>query len=241
MANNARLISMNSVKTIMQKRITIPEDAVGKRVLVMVQGDGNVIDVKNKLGELVLSTLPGQQGVVLQKKLFNLRANSGIAMANSRNHDLLREAVTLEKAGKLQEASDKYNAYLNAVQISFGVILPLTGPAARLAANVEVIGTVEKVTTDNGSLLTIDPNTISVKEPEVYGATTFNIDDFLGTAATGATADEVFGSKFDGMTREQLAAYNKEHNLGVKLVKSMTDDQIREALKAAETAVEEEI
>lgn len=182
MSTNTRLLGSSAVKSIMSKRITIPALAVGKRVRMLVQGDGNVIDVKTKDGELVMSTIPGQEGIVLQKKIFNTKANSGLALTNPRNRQFVIDGLKAEKAGKPAEAHDLFNAYLNAAQISFGVLLPST-VADKLHNGDEIAATVIQIDTDNGSLLTIDPSTISVLEPEVFGTTTFELDDFEAAIA----------------------------------------------------------
>ena len=198
MSTTSRLLSSSAVKSIMSKRITIPELAVGKRVRMLVQGDGVVIDVKDKDGELVLSTIPGQEGVVLQKKIFNAKANSALALVNPRNRQFIMDGLKAEKAGKAAEAHDFFNQYLNAAQISFGVLLPST-VADKLHNGDEIAATIIRVDTENGSLLTIDPSTISVLEPETYVTANFDLADFeaamaaetkpkADTAKKGATA-----------------------------------------------------
>lgn len=165
----------------MQKRQTIPAEAVGKRVKFMIQGNGNVIDVKDREGNLVQSIV--EPGTVLQKKIFNVRANSALAMQNDRTRGYIKAAMAAEKAGKAEEAAELYNNYLNATQISFGVLLP-SAIVAKLSTGVEIAATLQRVDTENGSLLTIDPTTISVVEPEVYGTTTFDLADFLSEGET---------------------------------------------------------
>ncbi len=186
MNTNQRNMSSSSVKAIMSKRSTIPAEAVGKRVKFFVQGNGNTIDVKNKAGELVLSTIPGSEGIVLQKRIYNLRANSAVAMRNERTRQYLIDGLAAEKAGDTAKAHELFNEYLNSVQMSFGVLLP-AAVAEKLTSGVEIAATVIKVDTDNGSLLTIDPSTIGVVEPESYGSVAFNLDEF--TAAEGSDED----------------------------------------------------
>lgn len=178
MSTNSRRITSASVKGIMVKRIAVPQEAVGKRVKFQVQGDGNTVDVKNKDNELVLSTIPGYEGTVLQKKIFNLKANSAVAMSNTRNRQYLIDGLKAEKAGDADAAHDFFNQYLNSVQMSFGILLP-SNVADKLHAGVEIAASVQKIETENGSLLTIDPSTISIVEPEVYGTTSFDMDDFM--------------------------------------------------------------
>lgn len=171
-------MSLASVQAIMRKRILVPSTFEGKTVVFTVQGDGNVIDVKDKAGELVFSTIAGYEGIVLQKKIFNLRANSQVGMTNPRTVDYLRTGIAAEKAGNIDAAHEAFNEYLNACQMNVGILLP-NAKAEKLSDGMEISAKVQLVTTDNGSLLTIDPSTISVVAPERLGTTTFNIDDYL--------------------------------------------------------------
>jgi hypothetical protein len=174
-----RLINMQALQTILNTRVLITNDMIGKRVRLLIQGNGNVVDVKTKAGELVTSTIPGYEGTVLQKKIFNVRANAQLAMKSALNLDDLRAGIAAEKAGKADEAHTLFNAYLNRAQISFGVLLP-SPLESKLANGVEIAGTIQLIETDNGKLLTIDPSTISVVDPEVAGKTTFSLEDIFG-------------------------------------------------------------
>lgn len=53
-------------------------------------------------------------------------------------------------------------------------------------------------------------------------------------------ADDAEGDELDGMDRTELKAYIKENELDVKVKKSWSDDEIREAIRAAEGSSEEE-
>jgi hypothetical protein len=178
-----------SVKSIMSKRVLIPAEASNKRATFTIQGDGNVIDVKDKDGELVTSTIAGYEGTVLQKKIFNLQANSAVAMANPRTRQYLIDALKAEKAGDTAKADELFNSYLNGAQMSFGVLLP-SAVVDQLRKGVEIAARVITVTTENGSLLTIDPSTITIMEPERYGATSFNLEDFAKEAASETKKDK---------------------------------------------------
>jgi len=182
-----RLINMASVKAIIQQRIAVPESAVGgKKILLTIQGDGTVLDVQDKKGNYVASA--ADPDLVLQKKIFNVKANSVLAMGLKVNKDLLAAGVAAEKAGEAEEAHKHFSAYLNAVQISFNILLP-NRLEAKLADGVDISARVQKITTDNGSLLTIDPTTISVMEPEVLGKTAFSFDEFMPTAEETPAAE----------------------------------------------------
>jgi hypothetical protein len=190
--STSRKMTSQSVKSIMQNRILVPAQAEGKRVKLFVQGNGNVIDVKDSKGEFVPSA--ADPNVVLQKKIFNFRANSGVAMANERNRQMLKDAIAAEKAGDADKAHELFNSYLNAVQLSAGILLP-SAVAEKLSSGVEIAATITKVTTEKGSLLTIDPQTIGIVEPESYGKTTFSLEDFSDEAPAEETPAAVTASE----------------------------------------------
>ena len=172
----------------MNNRIKIESDANGRTFEFTAQGNGNVLDVTDKAGNPVASA--SDPDVVLQKKIFNVRANSVIAMTVPRNKALLINGVKAEKSGaKVKgeikgvegeyDAHEYFNAYLNAVQMSVGIILP-SAKAALLADGVRFSATCELVTTDNGAVMTLNPGTISILAPEKASKTTFDIAAMLG-------------------------------------------------------------
>lgn len=174
MSTQTRTLNSAAVLAIMNKRDRVLATQEGKKVRLTIQGNGNVIYVTDKDGELVQSLR--EPGTGLQKRIFNTRANSEIAMQNDRNKQLMKDARAAEKAGKTEEASGLFNDYLNAVQLSFGILLPST-IADKLSSGMDISAEVVKITTPNGSLLTIDPSTICIMEPEKLGKTVFAFDD----------------------------------------------------------------
>ncbi len=170
-----RILDSKSVLVIMNRRKSVPATMVGKKVQLTIRGNGNTIDVKNKTGELVQSVvLPG---TVFQKVIFNLDANSGIAMSSAINRQLSKDAMAAERAGDKDTASKLFSDLLNAFQMSFSV--PTTNEALleQLGDRVDIVAEVVLVTTENGSLLTIDPNTIRIAAPERLAATVFSFDE----------------------------------------------------------------
>lgn len=176
MSTTRRLLTAVAVMAIMNKRSLVKSSHVGRKVVLTIQGDGNTIDVVDKEGNEVLSTIAGQEGTVLQKRIFNAKANSEIAMQNPRNREMLKAGIAAAKAGDHAKADECFSKYLNAVQISIGILLP-SATADALANGVDIAANVQLVTTENGSLLTVDSSTISVKQPELLGGTTFSIEE----------------------------------------------------------------
>lgn len=184
-----RLLDSRAVQAIMGKRQPVGTAQVDRKVVLTIQGNGNVIPVLDKDGKTVFSTIAGSEGVSLDKKIFNLRAASQLAMSLPINRDLMVAGLAAEKKGDKDAAHENFNAYLNATQVSFGIILP-SAIADQLGNGVDIAAKVQLVTTDKGSLLTIDTSTISIKEPDFLpSATVFNIADFV--AKEEAPANEI--------------------------------------------------
>lgn len=182
-------ITKDSVTSIMSKRILIPASA--KRVRVIIDSDGNDVPALHTDGTPVFSTRGDMAGVSMNRRIFNLRANSELAMQNPRNREYFKngcKAVLLggsftciignEKEPVSHTADELFSAYLNSVQMSFGVLLPnRLVDQGILQRGVEIVANVEVIKTDNGTLLTIDSSTIAASAPESYGKTTFSEDD----------------------------------------------------------------
>lgn len=142
----------------------------GKTVLVTIQGNGNTIDVKNKDGEAVASA--SGTGEQLQKRIFNTFANSGVAMSNPQNVAMFKAAKAAEKAGETDKAHELYAELANKFQVSFGVLFGGKGDKIinALSDNTEISAKLQLIETEKGSIITIDPKTIRVMEPEVVEA-----------------------------------------------------------------------
>jgi hypothetical protein len=173
-----------NVTSKMNKRLFAPEALVGKTVSVTIEGNGVKYDVKNKAGEFVESVLGG--GAIFQKMIYNLEANSEIALNNPANKALKSAARAAETAGNTDEAHELYQQFLRKVQMDFSV--PTTSPiVSKLGHKCDISAKLMKITTENGSILTIDPATIRILEPVALGSTTFSFDDEDETVATPAS------------------------------------------------------
>lgn len=192
--SKANPITKASVSQIMSKRSLVPASA--KRTRFLVDSDGTDVDVLNKEGEQVFSTRAGEEGTVLRKRIFNLRANSETAMLNPRNKEYYKNGLRAELAGGTfvgiignetkpiaHTADEWFSAYLNSCQISFGVLLPnRLIDAGILQRGTEIVANMEVIETANGKTVTIDASTIAATAPESYGKTTFAEDAFALTA-----------------------------------------------------------
>lgn len=134
---------------------------VGATKRFHIRGNGNIIAVMTKDMKPVI----GSDGQSLNKVIYNIKANSHVAMLNTRNRAILTEAMKAETAGDVELAHEKFNDYLNKIQVSFSVIL---NPGRRNVSFYDgqlVEGEIELVTTDNGQLLTItNPRAVAIEK-----------------------------------------------------------------------------
>jgi hypothetical protein len=174
MAQNTIQLTKKIVENTMNNRQLVTEQHIGDVVTLTIQGNGSSAqDVKTREGALVQSVI--DKGTVAQKIIFNVKANSGIAMKNPINRQLLRDGVAAELAGDAETAHAKFDAYLNATKITFNLFT--TDPMLEnLGDRTRIEAEIMKVTTENGSLLTIDPKTIKVAKATKLGKTTFKFD-----------------------------------------------------------------
>lgn len=184
-----RLLTFSALVAIMLKRALFTANMLNRKVVATIIGDGNVIDVKDKAGNLVQSA---DGSGILQKRIFNLNATSELQRSNPLNVALLQRIKALHTAGpdgkpvclpgKEQEAHDLINEYLNKTQISFSVLSGTSHfDSADLQNGAEISAKLIEVTTDKGSLWTMEPSSISVAEPIVPESANFDFSLAVGS------------------------------------------------------------
>lgn len=191
MANQAtdrRLIGSKAVQNIIAKRKIFRVTDDKQLFKFEIQGDGFTLAVTTKDGTAVLDF----QGNPLMKTIYNTRVNSHVAMLNERNREILKGAVAAEQDGDMETAHAAFNDYLNKIQVSFSVILN-PGQKNKVFSNGDLVkGRVELITTENGQLLTLENNSVTLVPIQEANATAaFTLDDLMGITATPA-AETVF-------------------------------------------------
>ena len=183
----ARPSTLASVQNIMNSRRLVTEDMAtnGRLVVFTVRGKGTVLPVKTKAGDDVPAA--DGSGEQLMKRIFNVVANSQLAINNKRNQDLLRAGYAAEQAGDTAKAEELYNEYLNAIQVSFNV-LSTSSAFNKITDGDQIKASVAKVTTENGSLLTLDAKSIAVVAPEMAGATKVDLLALMAVPSAPETA-----------------------------------------------------
>jgi hypothetical protein len=154
-----------------------------------IQGNGNTIPVTDKNGAQVFSN--GDSAVPLMKTIYNIKANSHVAMLNQRNRDILKAAMAAETQGDMELAHAKFNEYLNKIQVSFSVIINPGRSTAQFFNGQMVQGRVQLISTDNGQLLTLE-NVVAVRIEEAGKTPTFTLSDLMGLDDKAPDAQTVF-------------------------------------------------
>ena len=142
-----------------------------------IRGNGNIIAVVDKDKKPVLDKVTGQP---LTKVIYGIKANSHIAMLNTRNQEILRTAVAAEKEQDDETAHNAFNDYLNKIQVSFSVILNPGRKQPSFMDGQLVEGEVALINTENGQLITM--NNVRAVAVEKLSATgdKFTLNDLMG-------------------------------------------------------------
>lgn len=194
--NSFQLDAKAAQNIIAKRRIFRATDA-GTIFKFDIQTNGNTIPVMNKNNEHVADAA----GLPLYKTIYNTNVNSHVAMLNPRNQAILREAMVAETAGNMELAHEKFNAYLNKVQVSFSVILNNGRTNPVFSKGDLVKGKVQLITTDNGQLLTVE-NVTAVRIEEAGATMSFNLNDLMGLSDAKPDAADVFTTSTDVATAE---------------------------------------
>lgn len=216
------------------KPLTVRSTDHGRAIKARLTGNGNIIDVKDKEGNLVMSVV--NPGEVLRKKIFNTNVTNGDAMRNPVINQLLVDAKAAEKAGNAQLASDLYNKYLNKTAFTFSVLStdPLFNSES-LTKGVTVTGIVEEVKTEKGAILSFEAGTVSVAPIAALASDDFN--PFAATLAEPAPqAAPVMAAVpppvmagAPGLDLNQVRMYNGQPTTVANLRNSgWTDEQIEQ-------------
>ncbi|MBK7763293.1 MAG: hypothetical protein IPI46_07950 [Bacteroidetes bacterium] len=162
----------STLKAFQNKRELTPEEVKnGVRKLFTIKGSGTILDVRDGLGQYVMSA--DGSGEVLRKKIFNTDYLSPSGFKNPTSQEYLKKGMLAEAEGRKQDAADYYNAFLNAVTMSFS-ILSNSKHFENLSNGDQINANLQQIETDNGMLVTIDPKSISVKEVSASSLTSIN-------------------------------------------------------------------
>lgn len=186
---NVRLLDAKATQSIIASRAIVRATQDGDTVRFHIQGNGNLIPVTTREGAQVMAA--GTDNIPLTKTIYGVKANSHIAMLNPNNQKLLREAMQAETAGEMDDASKLFNQYLNKIQVSFSVIHNPGRRAVQFYDRQLVEGEVRVITTENGSLITME-NARPVAVAKLAQTRNFELADLMGLSEEGPKAEDVF-------------------------------------------------
>lgn len=186
---NVRLLDAKATTAIIASRAIVKSTQDGDTVRFHIQGNGNLIPVTTREGAQVMAA--GTDNIPLTKTIYGVKANSHVAMLNPNNQKLLREAMQAETDGEVEEAHKLFNQYLNKIQVSFSVIHNPGRRAVQFYNQQLVEGEVRMITTENGSLITME-NTRPVAVAKLAQTREFNLEDLMGLSEEGPKAEDVF-------------------------------------------------
>mgnify|MGYP003477677529 FL=1 len=209
-----------------RQKFTKEQSANGQRVILRLTGNGNIIDVIDGQGNHVVSTSTGE---ALTKKIFNTNATNPYSLETPRVKELQTLAMKAEKEGRVQDAANYFNAWLNATTLSFSV-LSNTREYQDLGKGDEITCNLLTVTTDNGSLTTVDPKGIKINAG-VRGTTATDNPFTMETSEDDSNEEPIIPS------RAELVAQAKV--LKIK-TKDIPDAELFALITAATVAVDEE-
>ena len=168
--NTQRKLDSRAALAILNKRKTLKPTHIGQQVLLSIQGNGQFLSKGHKY------SVDGEEREnEFDRTIYNVQANSSVLMNKPEMRALLAEALKAESAGETEVAHEKFNAYLNAVQISFSVIEPSN---RKFASGDAVTAYPRMVETKAGEqALVIDD--VRYKAPSVVEETKFDISDLI--------------------------------------------------------------
>lgn len=169
-----RLIDNAGFLAILNKRKTLKLDHVGQQITLSVQGTPQF------LAKGFAYTGPkGATENQYDRYIVNVAANSALSMQRAENKAILMEAMKAESAGDMEAATDLYNDFLNAIQVSFSVIVNPGREARKFESGDMVKATVDLVDTAAGTKQIVI-NDVRYKAPLNIEATKFSVTDLLG-------------------------------------------------------------
>lgn len=182
--NNNITIDATRAIAIINSRLPISRQHVNQQVVLQVQGSGTYQSAADQEART-----PGRSQY-FDQYIHNLKANSTEAMSRAENKATLKAAMEAEAVGNATEAGNLFNAYLNAIQVSFSVIT--RSGVRKLEDGDMVTCVVEEATTKSGHKALVVSN-IRYKAPAAVEKMKFSITDLLGEVA--APVDAIADSK----------------------------------------------
>lgn len=172
-----RLIDNAGFFNILNKRTTLKLVHVGEQVTLSVQGTPQFL-----AKGFAYNGPRGASENQFDRYIVNVAANSALSMQRAENKAILLAAMKAESEGDMETATDLYNDFLNAIQMSFSVIVNPGREARKFESGDKVKATVDLVDTASGDKQIVI-NDVRYKAPLSVEATKFTVTDLLGDLA----------------------------------------------------------
>lgn len=165
---NGRLLDSKTTIAILNKRITVTRNHIGSSLRLTIQGTGQFLPQGHKytVGDEARENK-------FDRTIYNLRASSADLMKS--NKPLFTEAMKAESAGDVNKSHDLFNAYLNAVQLSFSVI----EPSSRTFSNGDDVKARIQLAVSLAGTESLQVEDVSYIAPVAVRATKFDITDLI--------------------------------------------------------------
>lgn len=174
LADGRRAIDNAGFLNILNSRKTLKLAHVGEQKILSVQGTPQF------LAKGFAYTGPkGATENQFDRYIVNVAANSAMSMQRAENKQILMEAMKAESAGDMETATDLYNDFLNAIQMSFSVIVNPGRDARKFESGDLVKATIDLVDTASGTKQIV-LQSVRYMAPTVVEATKFTVTDLLG-------------------------------------------------------------
>lgn len=165
-----RMIDSKAAIAILNKRITVTPADAGSSLQLSIQGSGQFLAKGHKY---TVAGAERENG--FDRTIYNVRASSSLLMTLADNKRLFTDGMKAESTGDAQAAHDLFNAYLNATQLSFSVIMPSSRVyhsgddiKARITSVVSLAG-----------VTSLQLDDVSYVAPKVKLATKFEVSDLI--------------------------------------------------------------
>ena len=169
--STGRKLDSKAFSAILGARKLIKLEHIGRQVSLFIQGKGQYLPQGYQFAGAT-----GLTENAFSRTIYNVAANSQLAMLRPENKAILTEAMKAESAGDTDAAHDLFNEYLNAVQVSFSVIEPSN---RQFTSGNNVTAIVAEYTNPNTQVRSLVINDIRYVPPVELEAVKFSITDLI--------------------------------------------------------------
>lgn len=175
-----RKLDQTAVAQILSSRRTFGPLDAGKTQIVDIQRDATLMTAAQQAGWDKEAGRPAAKSY-FDKHVYNLKATDSTLVQKHIN--LFKEGVQLESAGDIEGASEKYNEFLNACQVTYNEIVNATDPEPRFRAGDEIKVKLAMVASEQGNSSKIGTvGKATLVAPENVAPVKYDVSNLLALA-----------------------------------------------------------